>query len=172
MRGRNQYSPPARARAQARVKGLTRAVIVVAGGATAFIGVVVAREHPGGSTGTKTPSTVTTTTQPGTPDQVSTTTTPTPRDDRPLTRRVELRRNHYAGDYASDECAYNDADDQPAVHHLDPAGRHVRRDFEVEAAAAGSSPTVLEGCTKRPRCWASECAKSVSESRPSDAIET
>jgi hypothetical protein len=45
----DHLTPRARAKAQARIRRLTRTAIVVAGGATAFMGVTVAREHPGGS---------------------------------------------------------------------------------------------------------------------------
>lgn len=48
-RGPVRPTPIDRARAQARLKRLTRTVIVLAGGATAFIGVTVAKEHPGAS---------------------------------------------------------------------------------------------------------------------------
>ncbi len=72
-------TPIDRARAQARLKRLTRTVIVLAGGATAFIGVTVAKEHPGASAAPanpplpgSTPATTPTTTPPPT-----TTTTPT-----------------------------------------------------------------------------------------------
>ena len=47
------YSPTARALAQARIRRLTRTAIVLAGGATAFIWVTVAKEHPGASAGAK-----------------------------------------------------------------------------------------------------------------------
>lgn len=48
-RGPTRPTPIDRARAQARLKRLTRTVIVLASGATAFIGVTVAKEHPGAS---------------------------------------------------------------------------------------------------------------------------
>jgi hypothetical protein len=91
-RGQARPTPIDRARAQARLKRLTRTVIVLAGGATAFIGVTVAKEHPGasaaptgpplpGSTPATTPSTTATTTTPTT--GATTTTGPIPPQGSP-----------------------------------------------------------------------------------------
>ena len=44
-------SPRTRARAQARIRRLTGLAVVLAGGATVCIGLVVAKEHPGTSAG-------------------------------------------------------------------------------------------------------------------------
>jgi hypothetical protein len=56
-RTRDQYSPRARARAEENLKQLTRAIVLVSTGAAAFIGVTVAREHPGSSASANTPRT-------------------------------------------------------------------------------------------------------------------
>ena len=50
----NHNSPEARQRAHALVRFLTRASIVGAAGATALIGFVVAKEHPGASSAAST----------------------------------------------------------------------------------------------------------------------
>ncbi len=104
-------TPDARAKVQARITRLTRTAIIVASGATAFIGITVAKEHPGGSapstaprspaptpaptTGSPTAPTpttsppTTTTTLPapttGSPTAPTTTTSPTPTTSPPTT---------------------------------------------------------------------------------------
>ncbi len=137
------YSPTARARAQARIRRLTRTAIVLAGGATAFIWVTVAKEHPGSSAGAKAPapSSVPTTAHPGTVG-----TSPIhdrrARPRRPPTdhrsdheRRIELARFR-SDDDAHDEPAH-DHDDEPAHDHDDPAGRDVRWDVSVAGPSDG-----------------------------------
>jgi hypothetical protein len=66
MRRRHQQnSPEGRERADVRLRRLTRSAVLLATGATAVIGVVVAKEHPGASAATSTsnePSTTPTTT--------------------------------------------------------------------------------------------------------------
>ena len=47
-------TPESRDRAQARVRTLTRAAVFAATGIAAFMGIVVAREHPGSSSPPKT----------------------------------------------------------------------------------------------------------------------
>ena len=133
-------SPVARARAQARIRRLTSTAIVVAGGATAFIWVTVAKEHPGsaGSQGTRaftgaddgasvTPgTTASTTTSTTTP---ATTTTPTTGSSSAVTgddRRPPTDHDHD-----------HDHDDHPAHDHDDPARRDVRRDVSVAARPIG-----------------------------------
>jgi len=44
---RQPNTPENREKANARVRALTRAAIIAASGATVFVGVVVARDHPG-----------------------------------------------------------------------------------------------------------------------------
>jgi hypothetical protein len=56
-RTRDQYSPRARARAEENLKQLTRAIVLVSTAAAAFIGVTLAREHPGSSASANTPRT-------------------------------------------------------------------------------------------------------------------
>jgi hypothetical protein len=67
-----RFSPATRAQAQRRVRRLTRALVVLTGVATACLGVLVAREHPGASVPISTPGagaggTTTTTTPPPRP---------------------------------------------------------------------------------------------------------
>ncbi len=79
-------SPEARERANMRLRRLTRSAVIAATGATALIGVVVAKEHPGASSGASPkgttpalpPTTSTTTSPPTTTPTTATPTTSTP----------------------------------------------------------------------------------------------
>jgi cytoskeletal protein RodZ len=70
-----RLTPEGRDRAQVRLRRLTRTAVLAATGATALIGVVVAKEHPGAS---GTPVTTDTTPSSSTSTSTSTSTTTAP----------------------------------------------------------------------------------------------
>jgi hypothetical protein len=53
-----RHSPETRERAEIRLRRLTRSAVIAATGATALIGIIVAKEHPGASSGAGTDGTV------------------------------------------------------------------------------------------------------------------
>ena len=101
MKHPNEHNTPAaRRRADARVRLLTRAAVLAATGATALIGVVIAKEHPGVSaasdatrsggsstsgTSTSTSTTSTSTTTTGSSGTSDTQATTTPTTSKPTT---------------------------------------------------------------------------------------
>jgi cytoskeletal protein RodZ len=71
----NEYNTPeARQRATVRIRRLTRTAVLAAAGATALIGVFVAKEHPGASSADRATGTNPTTSSTNTTTSTSTTT--------------------------------------------------------------------------------------------------
>jgi hypothetical protein len=71
-------SPESRHRADARLRRLTRSVVLAAAGATALLGVVVAKEHPGAAPAPGSTPVPPTTTPAPTPSSGTVTSTPRP----------------------------------------------------------------------------------------------